>query len=250
MLIGETLTLNPPLEGVAGADLDLFVYNCTSGSCVLAGQSADGDSEESVTIANPAAGTWVTPVDGYAVPSGSTTFNYVDVFTNPAFGSVAVADANALRPAGSAWSAPGTVMANTARPPAWSCSATSRCAPTPTFWSAAAMSSFRRLPPSVQLGRCTNSEGPRRSNLARPFVLAFGVLPRTDDNASLPRSARPRGECTCVTPPQRRAEESARGRVGFTRKRRSGPATSSVGSLTARTPRHARAATSRHAPVL
>ncbi|KRF41389.1 serine protease [Terrabacter sp. Soil810] len=97
-----------------GADLDLFVYNCTSGSCVLAGQSADGDSEESVTIANPAAGTWVTLVDGYAVPSGSTTFNYVDVFTNPAFGSVAVTDANALRPAGSAWTVPGSVTANAA----------------------------------------------------------------------------------------------------------------------------------------
>ena len=38
------------------ADLDLFVFNCTTGTCVLAGQSADGDSEESVTIANPAAG--------------------------------------------------------------------------------------------------------------------------------------------------------------------------------------------------
>jgi hypothetical protein len=97
-----------------GADLDLYVYNCTTGCCVLAGQSADGDSEESVTIANPAAGTWVTLVDGYAVPSGSTTFSYVDVFTNPAFGSVAVTDANALRPAGSSWTVPGTVTANAA----------------------------------------------------------------------------------------------------------------------------------------
>lgn len=51
-----------------GADLDLFVYNCTSGSCVLAGQSADGVSEESVTISNPAAGLWRVLVDGYAVP--------------------------------------------------------------------------------------------------------------------------------------------------------------------------------------
>jgi hypothetical protein len=97
-----------------GADLDLYVYNCTTGSCVLAGQSADGDSEESVTIANPTAGAWVTLVDGYAVPSGSTTFSYVDVFTNPAFGSVAVTDANALRPAGSTWTVPGTVTANSA----------------------------------------------------------------------------------------------------------------------------------------
>jgi hypothetical protein len=97
-----------------GADLDLFVFNCTTGSCVLAGQSADGDSEESVTIANPAAGTWVTLVDGFAVPAGTTTYDYVDAFTNPAFGSVSVTDANALRPAGSSWTAPGSVTANSA----------------------------------------------------------------------------------------------------------------------------------------
>ena len=96
------------------ADLDLFVYNCTSGTCLLAGQSADGDSEESVTIANPAAGTWVALVDGYAVPAGTTTYNYVDVFANPAFGTVSVTDANALRTAGSSWTVPGTVTANTA----------------------------------------------------------------------------------------------------------------------------------------
>ena len=97
-----------------GADLDLFVFNCTSGACVLAGQSADGDSEESVTIANPAAGSWVVLVDGYAVPSGSTTYKYVDVFTNPAYGSVSVTDANALRPAGSSWTVSGAVTANQA----------------------------------------------------------------------------------------------------------------------------------------
>jgi hypothetical protein len=97
-----------------GADLDLYVYNCTSGSCVLAGQSADGDSEESVTIANPAAGVWVSFIDGYAVPTGSTTFNYVDVFTNPAFGSVSVTDADAVRPANAEWTVPGTVTASAA----------------------------------------------------------------------------------------------------------------------------------------
>jgi subtilisin family serine protease len=91
------------------ADLDLFVYNCTSGSCVLAGQSADGDAEESVTISNPAPGAWVTLVDGFAVPAGTTTYNYVDVFTNPAFGSISVTDANAPRPAGSQWTVPATV---------------------------------------------------------------------------------------------------------------------------------------------
>jgi hypothetical protein len=96
------------------ADLDLFVYNCTTGSCVLAGQSADGDSEESVTIASPAAGAWVVLVDGFAVPAGTTDYDYTDVFVNAAFGSVSVTDANALRPAGSSWTAPATVTANAA----------------------------------------------------------------------------------------------------------------------------------------
>jgi hypothetical protein len=96
------------------ADLDLFVFNCTTGTCVLAGQSADGDSEESVTINNPAAGTWAVLVDGFAVPAGTTTYNYVDVFTNAAFGAVSVTDANALRPAGSSWVVPGSVTANAA----------------------------------------------------------------------------------------------------------------------------------------
>ena len=96
------------------ADLDLFLFNCTTGTCVSAGQSADGDSEESVTISNPAAGNWVVLVDGYSVPSGSTTYNYVDVFANPAFGSVSVTDANALRPAGAIWTVPGSVTANAA----------------------------------------------------------------------------------------------------------------------------------------
>jgi subtilisin family serine protease len=96
------------------ADLDLFVYNCTSGTCALAGQSADGDSEESVTIANPAAGLWRVLVDGYSVPAGATTYNYVDVFANPAFGAVSITDANALRPAGAMWTVPGSVTANAA----------------------------------------------------------------------------------------------------------------------------------------
>jgi hypothetical protein len=96
------------------ADLDLYVYNCTTGPCVLAGQSADGDSEESVTIASPAAGNWLVRVVGFAVPAGTTTYNYVDVFTNAAFGSVSVTDANAVRPAGSSWTVPGSVTANAA----------------------------------------------------------------------------------------------------------------------------------------
>jgi hypothetical protein len=97
-----------------GADLDLFLFNCTTGECLPAGQSADGDSEESVTVANPAAGLWRVLIDGFSVPSGSTTYNYVDVFQNAAFGGLNLADANAMRTSGTSWVVPGTATANAA----------------------------------------------------------------------------------------------------------------------------------------
>jgi subtilisin family serine protease len=98
------------------ADLDLYVDNCTAtpGTCVQAAMSADGDSEESVTIASPAAGQWRVRVDGFAIPAGTTTYNYVDVFAHPSFGAVSVTDANALREAGASWTVPGQVTVTAA----------------------------------------------------------------------------------------------------------------------------------------
>jgi hypothetical protein len=105
-------TIGSPSD--AAADLDLFVYQCGEPACstrTLRGQNADGDSEESVTIANPAAGTWLVLVDGFAVPAGTTTYEYVDIFANPTLGTVAVTDADAVRPGGSSWTVPGSVTA-------------------------------------------------------------------------------------------------------------------------------------------
>jgi subtilisin family serine protease len=93
------------------ADLDLFVVNPGG---VVAAQSADGDSEESVTITNPAAGTWTVVVDGFSVPAGSTSYEYVDVFRKAApatFGTIAVTDADAPRAAGAIWTVVGSVTA-------------------------------------------------------------------------------------------------------------------------------------------
>ncbi|SDF94895.1 Subtilase family protein [Lentzea fradiae] len=97
-----TATIGNPSD--QGADLDLLVYNCTTGSCLLAGQSADADSEESVTINNPAAGQWIVLVDAYSVPAGTTEYDYFDVFTSPGLGTLTVADSDAERAAGSSWS--------------------------------------------------------------------------------------------------------------------------------------------------
>ncbi|MEV0471062.1 S8 family serine peptidase [Streptomyces prunicolor] len=76
------------------ADLDLTVYN-SAGTAV--GQSADGDSEEAVSIANPAAGTYTVEVAGYSVPSGSTAYDYRDVFFSPALGTVTVDDSTPVK---------------------------------------------------------------------------------------------------------------------------------------------------------
>jgi hypothetical protein len=97
-----------------GADLDLFVFDCTTGTCVQAGVMADGDSEEEVTIANPRAGQWIVLVVGFAVPEGTTTYDYVDVFTSPAFGTLNVVDSDTTRPGGASWTVPATLTAQAA----------------------------------------------------------------------------------------------------------------------------------------
>ncbi|CAL9445685.1 S8 family serine peptidase [Streptomyces sp. enrichment culture] len=89
-------SLDVAIGGVsdAGADLDLYVYDA-SGKEV--GNDADGDSEESVSLAKPAAGTYTVKVVGYAVPSGSTAYDYRDVFFSAALGSVSVDGTGAVQ---------------------------------------------------------------------------------------------------------------------------------------------------------
>ncbi|MFF9395717.1 S8 family serine peptidase [Streptomyces griseoluteus] len=69
------------------ADLDLTVYDA-SGKVV--GTSADGDSEEAVSVPSPAAGTYTVQVVGYSVPAGSTDYDYRDVFFSDTLGAVTV----------------------------------------------------------------------------------------------------------------------------------------------------------------
>jgi hypothetical protein len=71
----------------AAADLDLAVYDA-AGKQV--GSSADGDSEESVSVPSPAAGKYTVQVVGYSVPAGTTEYDYQDVFFSPSLGSVTV----------------------------------------------------------------------------------------------------------------------------------------------------------------
>jgi hypothetical protein len=68
------------------ADLDLFV----SLDGVLVAADADADAEESVSIPDPVAGTYTVEVDGFDVPSGSTEFDYRDVYFTPTLGTLTV----------------------------------------------------------------------------------------------------------------------------------------------------------------
>ncbi|MFE5028139.1 S8 family serine peptidase [Streptomyces sp. NPDC056656] len=88
--------LDVAIGGVSdnAADLDLTVYD-QDGNVV--GQSADGDSEEAVSISKPAAGTYTVEVVGYAVPSGSTEYDYRDVFFSPTLGQVKVDEAKSVK---------------------------------------------------------------------------------------------------------------------------------------------------------
>jgi subtilisin family serine protease len=91
------------------SDLDLYVFDCTSGDCVLADQSAGPTANEEVRIDAPAAGQWAALVVGYAVPSGSTQYDYADTVSMPGLGSVTTDDStSATHATGSTWSANAT----------------------------------------------------------------------------------------------------------------------------------------------
>ncbi|MFM9552129.1 S8 family serine peptidase [Streptomyces caniscabiei] len=96
-----------------GADLDLYVRDA-AGTEVAS--SADGDSEEAVSVPKPAAGTYTIEVVGYAVPSGSTAYDYRDVFFSSALGEVKVADTAVKLGTGQSTTVSGDVVAAAAAP--------------------------------------------------------------------------------------------------------------------------------------
>ncbi|MEO3754933.1 S8 family serine peptidase [Streptomyces sp. B6B3] len=72
------------------ADLDLFIYYGEGDDAELIGSSASSASEEAITLVDPEAGTYTIEVHGYAVPAGSTEYDYRDAYLSPGLGTVAV----------------------------------------------------------------------------------------------------------------------------------------------------------------
>ena len=89
------------------ADLDLYVF---SGGELVASQ-ADGDSDEAVSIENPAAGTYTVLVNAYSVPSGQTEFDYRDVFYSDDLGSLDVSTGTLELAGGESASVEGAITA-------------------------------------------------------------------------------------------------------------------------------------------
>jgi len=114
----------------ARADLDLYLMDCTglapkpaakaydrtsggkspaaleAGCATRAKAAAIGGGGE-VAISDPAAGRWAIVVDAFSVPAGSTKYDYMDAFTHPTFGAIAVTDIADSHEAGAAWSVGG-----------------------------------------------------------------------------------------------------------------------------------------------
>ncbi|MFI5311561.1 MAG: hypothetical protein ACHQQ3_10030 [Gemmatimonadales bacterium] len=93
----------------AGTDVDVYLFNCSARECRNAGFDSNPIVGEAVTVQNPAAGKWKVVVDAPSVPSGSATYEYLDVVFNPSFGMVSVADRPDARKLGAQW----TVRSNT-----------------------------------------------------------------------------------------------------------------------------------------
>ena len=93
----------------SSSDLDLFVYDCTTGTCTLRGSGVGSTANETVTITTGLnAGLWKTVVEAFSIPSGSTSYRYLDEYALAGLGTISVADAAALRTTGSSWSATAT----------------------------------------------------------------------------------------------------------------------------------------------
>jgi hypothetical protein len=77
-----------------GADLDVYLFDCTDQEEGCRAARVDGDpvGDETAMVLNPEPGAWKVVVDAPDVPSESTEFDYLDAVFNPTFGMVSTSD--------------------------------------------------------------------------------------------------------------------------------------------------------------
>jgi subtilisin family serine protease len=88
-----------------GADVDVYVFDCTGKECRGSKVDADPVGDEWVTVTNPAAGKWKVVVDVNAAPKGRVTFQYLDAVLNPSYGMLTITDTPQERAKDARWNA-------------------------------------------------------------------------------------------------------------------------------------------------
>jgi len=99
----ETLTVKIGAPSDPNADLDLYLYDCSGKECFAVEHGVGSSADEVVTISKPREGKWKALIDPFSIPSGRTTFDYLDVFTNPKFGTLTSSGGPAMREPGAKW---------------------------------------------------------------------------------------------------------------------------------------------------
>ena len=95
------------------ADIDLVLLRCSSPTtCVQVAASGGATAVEQVTINNPVASLYRIRMFGFSVPAGSTAYDLVDSYVQPALGTLVANDTNADHPSGSSWSPTATLVVN------------------------------------------------------------------------------------------------------------------------------------------
>lgn len=72
------------------ADIDLHVFDCTSGHCDRHVSAVFRGADKELRVRNPRPGRWRIVIDPYELPPGTTTVEFDDELVHPKYGSAAV----------------------------------------------------------------------------------------------------------------------------------------------------------------
>ncbi|HWV58461.1 MAG TPA: S8 family serine peptidase [Longimicrobiales bacterium] len=121
------------ISGAAGADLDLYLLDCTTKGkvmtleplpekemgnrspalppipCLPKAKDIRTSAGGLVELRDPAPGLWVVVVDAYAVPETGVKYSYQDAYHHPRFGAIAVKDLEKPRDSRARWAEPAHV---------------------------------------------------------------------------------------------------------------------------------------------
>jgi hypothetical protein len=112
----ERLIVQLEASGAPGGDVDLYLFDCSSGkSCESRRARVGGEAREALALDRPAPGAWKAVLDAARLP-GPVSFAYRDYLVDPSLGSVAVADGSAPRAPDASWDARASVFVAGAAP--------------------------------------------------------------------------------------------------------------------------------------